>query len=339
MSKKYQEAGVSLEAGYDAVDRIKKHTIRTNRLGMMKGFGSFGGMFDLSALKYKSPVLVSGTDGVGTKLLLAIEMDKHDTIGEDLVAMCVNDILAQGAEPLYFLDYIATDKVNPQKIEAIVSGIANGCVKAGCALIGGETAEMAGMYAKDHYDLAGFAVGVVEKDQLITGENVESGDVLIGLASSGIHSNGYSLVRKIIRDNKLSLLEHYDLGLPLGEVILEPTRIYAKPILELIKRIKVKALMNITGGGFVENLPRGIKETQGVKINKDTWPIPKIFKLLESYGQIPHQEMYEIFNMGIGLVLVVKKEDSEKVISHLKKFGEESFVIGSVTDKPGVIIE
>ncbi|MCL2522308.1 MAG: phosphoribosylformylglycinamidine cyclo-ligase [Erysipelotrichales bacterium] len=339
MSKKYQEAGVSLDAGYDAVERIKKQTMRTNRLGMMKGFGSFGGMFDLSALNYKNPVLVSGTDGVGTKLLLAIEMDKHDTIGEDLVAMCVNDILAQGAEPLYFLDYIATDKVIPEKVEAIVSGIANGCMKAGCALIGGETAEMSNMYAKDHYDLAGFAVGAVEKEQLITGEDVEVGDLLIGLASSGIHSNGYSLVRKIIQDNKLSLSEHYDLGASLGDVVLAPTRIYVKPILELMKKVKVKALMNITGGGFVENLPRGIKKTQGIKITKGSWPVPKIFKLLEDYGQVSHQEMYEIFNMGIGLTLVVKKSDAEKVMEILHKFGETSYLIGSVTDKPGVVIE
>ncbi|MGL4373213.1 MAG: phosphoribosylformylglycinamidine cyclo-ligase, partial [Turicibacter sp.] len=255
MSKAYEQSGVSLEAGYESVNRIKKHIAKTNRPGVFSGIGSFGAMFDLSSLNYKQPVLVSGTDGVGTKLMVAIMADKHDTIGIDCVAMCVNDIVVQGAEPLYFLDYVAVGKNEPAKIEEIVAGVANGCEQAGAALIGGETAEMPDMYENGHYDLAGFAVGVVEKDKLITGEKVVEGDVLIGLSSSGIHSNGYSLVRKILfKDNDVDL-DAYDetLGMTVKEAVLAPTKIYVKPILSLLKSVDVHGMAHITGGGFDEN--------------------------------------------------------------------------------------
>ena len=339
MSKKYQSAGVSLTAGYESVDRIKKHVARTNRTGMMGGIGSFGGMFDLTQLNYKNPVLVSGTDGVGTKLLIAQEMDRHDTIGEDLVAMCVNDILAQGAEPLFFLDYVAIPKNFPEKIEQIVKGVANGCVKAGCALVGGETAEMPDMYAEKHYDLAGFAVGIVEKEQLLDGSDVNVGDVLIGLPSSGVHSNGYSLVRKIVRkDHDLDLNESSGLPRSLGETLLEPTRIYVKTVLPLLKKGNVKSVMHVTGGGFVENLPRGIKKDQGILIEEGSWPVLPIFPFLEKYGEIPHEEMYEVFNMGIGLVLVADPSEAEQIRQELAAQGEASYVIGKVTNEPGVKI-
>ena len=275
MSDKYKEAGVDLEAGYESVRRIKSHVERTKVKGMIDSLGAFGGMFDLSALDIKEPVLVSGTDGVGTKLMLAFEMDKHDTIGQDVVAMCVNDIIVQGAQPLYFLDYIAVGKNYPEQIEMIVKGVADGCVQAGCALIGGETAEMPAMYQDGHYDIAGFTVGVVEKSKLLTGDRVKEGDVLIGLPSSGVHSNGFSLVRKIIKDNNLSLKEKYE-NLPksLGEMLLEPTRIYVKTVLEILKDTDIHAMSHITGGGFYENIPRIIPKGLGVVI--DTTKIVKL---------------------------------------------------------------
>ena len=258
MAQSYEKAGVNLEAGYEVVRRIKKHVASTSRLGVMGNIGAFGGMFDLSALKVKEPVLVSGTDGVGTKLKLAFEMDKHDTIGIDAVAMCVNDVLAQGAEPLVFLDYVAVGRNEPQKIEAIVAGVADGCRQAGCALVGGETAEMPGMYAEGEYDIAGFTVGVVEKSQLIDGSKVRAGDVLVGVASSGVHSNGFSLVRKIVADNCLNLRESYPelSNKQLGEVLLTPTKIYVKQVLEVVRNCDVHGISHITGGGFDENIPR-----------------------------------------------------------------------------------
>lgn len=257
MAQSYEKAGVNLEAGYEVVRRIKKHVASTSRLGVMGNIGAFGGMFDLSALKVKEPVLVSGTDGVGTKLKLAFEMDKHDTIGIDAVAMCVNDVLAQGAEPLVFLDYVAVGRNEPQKIEAIVAGVADGCRQAGCALVGGETAEMPGMYAEGEYDIAGFTVGVVEKSQLIDGSKVRAGDVLVGVASSGVHSNGFSLVRKIVADNCLNLRESYPelSNKQLGEVLLTPTKIYVKQVLEVVRNCDVHGISHITGGGFDENIP------------------------------------------------------------------------------------
>lgn len=270
MAQSYEKAGVNLEAGYEVVRRIKKHVASTSRLGVMGNIGAFGGMFDLSALKVKEPVLVSGTDGVGTKLKLAFEMDKHDTIGIDAVAMCVNDVLAQGAEPLVFLDYVAVGRNEPQKIEAIVAGVADGCRQAGCALVGGETAEMPGMYAEGEYDIAGFTVGVVEKSQLIDGSKVRAGDVLVGVASSGVHSNGFSLVRKIVADNCLNLRESYPelSNKQLGEVLLTPTKIYVKQVLEVVRNCDVHGISHITGGGFDENIPRILHEGQGLEIDE-----------------------------------------------------------------------
>ncbi|HBM3933877.1 TPA: phosphoribosylformylglycinamidine cyclo-ligase [Listeria innocua] len=331
----YSKAGVDVDAGYQVVERIKKHVARTERMGAMGALGSFGGMFDLSSLNLKEPVLVSGTDGVGTKLLLAIEADKHDTIGIDCVAMCVNDILAQGAEPLFFLDYIATGKTDPVKMEQIVKGVADGCEQAGAALIGGETAEMLDMYGADDYDLAGFTVGAVEKKKLITEGAVKAGDTLIGIPSSGIHSNGYSLVRKIFfKDNDFKLNEAFtELDVPLVEELLKPTRIYVKPVLEVLKAVDVHGITHVTGGGFVENLPRMLTNDLAVKVELGSWPVLPIFDLMKKYGQLSELEMYEIFNMGIGMVLAVAKEDVEKTLEVLVQNGEAAYVIGEVTTR------
>ncbi|EBF5131936.1 phosphoribosylformylglycinamidine cyclo-ligase [Listeria monocytogenes] len=331
----YSKAGVDVEAGYQVVERIKKHVARTERLGAMGALGSFGGMFDLSSLHLKEPVLVSGTDGVGTKLLLAIEADKHDTIGIDCVAMCVNDILAQGAEPLFFLDYIATGKTDPVKMEQIVKGVADGCEQAGAALIGGETAEMPDMYGAEDYDLAGFTVGAVEKQKLITEGAVKEGDTLIGIPSSGIHSNGYSLVRKIFfKDNEWTLdAEISELDVPLVEELLKPTRIYVKPVLEVLKEIDVHGITHVTGGGFVENLPRMLTNDLAVKVELGSWPVLPIFDVMKKYGQLNEMEMYEIFNMGIGMVLAVAKADVERTLEVLVQNGEAAYVIGEVTTR------
>ncbi|MCD2254981.1 phosphoribosylformylglycinamidine cyclo-ligase [Listeria marthii] len=331
----YSKAGVDVEAGYQVVERIKKHVARTERMGAIGALGSFGGMFDLSSLNLKEPVLVSGTDGVGTKLLLAIEADKHDTIGIDCVAMCVNDILAQGAEPLFFLDYIATGKTDPVKMEQIVKGVADGCEQAGAALIGGETAEMPDMYGADDYDLAGFTVGAVEKQKLITEGAVKAGDTLIGIPSSGIHSNGYSLVRKIFfKDNDFALdAELAELEVPLAEELLKPTRIYVKPVLEVLKQVDVHGITHVTGGGFVENLPRMLTEDLAVKVELGSWPVLPIFDVMKKYGQLKELEMYEIFNMGIGMVLAVAKADVEKTLEVLVQNGEAAYVIGEVTTR------
>ncbi len=336
MKNAYQKAGVNVEAGYEVVDRIKKHAKRTERLGVMGGLGGFGGAFDLSKLGVKEPVLVSGTDGVGTKLMLAIEANKHDTIGIDCVAMCVNDILAAGAEPLYFLDYLATGKTNPEQVEQIVAGIAEGCYQGNMALIGGETAEMPDMYADSDYDLAGFAVGVAEKSQLLAKEKVQTGDILIGLASSGIHSNGYSLVRKIFfKDNDFSLTDNLpELGnQTLGAALLEPTRIYVKSVLPLIKKSLINGISHVTGGGFVENLPRMLPEDLAVEINKGTWDVPAIFSVMKEYGKLKEAEMYEIFNMGIGMVLAVSPDNLSEVKATLLNIGEAPFEIGKVVIK------
>ncbi|EAE2735470.1 phosphoribosylformylglycinamidine cyclo-ligase [Listeria monocytogenes] len=331
----YSKAGVDVEAGYQVVERIKKHVARTERIGAMGALGSFGGMFDLSSLNLKEPVLVSGTDGVGTKLLLAIEADKHDTIGIDCVAMCVNDILAQGAEPLFFLDYIATGKTDPVKMEQIVKGVADGCEQAGAALIGGETAEMPDMYGADDYDLAGFTVGAVEKQKLITEGAVQAGDTLIGIPSSGIHSNGYSLVRKIFfKDNEFTLdAEISELDVPLVEELLKPTRIYVKPVLEVLKEVDVHGITHVTGGGFVENLPRMLRNDLAVKVELGSWPVLPIFDVMKKYGQLNEMEMYEIFNMGIGMVLAVAKADVERTLEVLVQNGEAAYVIGEVTTR------
>ena len=319
-----------MEAGYEVVERIKKHVAKTERLGVMGALGGFGGMFDLTALDVKEPVLISGTDGVGTKLMLAIQYDKHDTIGQDCVAMCVNDIVAAGAEPLYFLDYIATGKNEPAKLEQVVKGVADGCVEAGAGLIGGETAEMPGMYGEDDYDLAGFAVGVAEKSQIIDGSKVKAGDVLLGLASSGIHSNGYSLVRRVFADfDGDAVLPDLE-GRALKDVLLEPTRIYVKALLPLIKENLVNGIAHITGGGFVENVPRMFADHLAAEIEEDKIPVLPIFKALEKYGDIKHEEMFEIFNMGLGMILAVSPENVDKVKSLLD---EEVYQVGRIVEK------
>ena len=335
MSDVYRKAGVDVEAGYEAVERMKKHIAKTKRPEVLGGIGSFAGLFDLSGFSYKEPVMVSGTDGVGTKLKLAFQLDKHDTVGIDLVAMCANDIVAQGAQPLFFLDYIACGKNEPAKIEQIVAGVAEGCVDAGAALIGGETAEMPGMYEEDEYDLAGFVVGIAEKEKLISGKNIKENNVLIGLESSGIHSNGYSLVRKIVRE--LDFSKTYEgLSKPLGEVLLTPTKIYAKQVAKVLENVDVKGISHITGGGFYENLPRMLPKGLGVEVKKGAWEIPEVFSFLQAQGEIPEEEMYGVFNMGIGMVLVVAEEDAEKTIEILAKTGETATVIGKVSTAEGV---
>jgi len=352
MAKTYENAGVNLEAGYEVVRRIKQHVASTSRKGSMGNIGSFGGMFDLSSLHVKEPILVSGTDGVGTKLKIAFEMDKHDTIGIDAVAMCVNDVLAQGAEPLIFLDYIAIGHNIPTKVEAIVAGVAEGCRQAGCALVGGETAEMPGMYADGEYDIAGFTTGVVEKSKLIDGSQVTAGDLLVGVASSGVHSNGFSLVRKIIQDNNfnyhdtiaqckplcLNELDKNTQNQKLGDLLLTPTRIYVKQMLEVIRQCQVHGICHITGGGLDENIPRILQQGQGFEIDEGTWEILPVFKMLENWGKIPHREMFNIFNMGIGMVVALAAEEAPQAIEILHSFGEKAAVIGKITNEQGIII-
>jgi len=336
MSQHYKNAGVSLESGYESVERIKKHTERTRNLGMMSNIGSFGGCFDLSSYNMKEPVLISGTDGVGTKLKIAFDMNKHDTIGIDVVAMCVNDVLAQGAKPLFFLDYLAVGKNDPATIESIVKGVADGCELAGCALVGGETAEMPDMYHKGEYDIAGFTVGVVEKSKMIQTSHVQENDVVIGLASSGIHSNGFSLVRKILfKDHDISLKQNFG-DKTLGDVLLEPTRIYVKSVLNVLNHVQVSGIAHITGGGFYENMPRCIQAHQGLRLKKGSWEVPSIFNYLSELGNIDEDEMYHVFNMGIGMILIVRPEDVNITLDILKESGEKASVIGEVTSS-GII--
>ena len=333
---------MNLEAGYDVVRRIKKHVASTNRPGVMGNIGAFGGMFDLASLGYREPVLVSGTDGVGTKLKLAFAMDKHDTVGIDAVAMCVNDVLAQGAEPLVFLDYVAVGHNEPAKVEAIVAGVAEGCRQAGCALVGGETAEMPGMYTDGEYDIAGFTVGCVEKSNLIDGSKVKAGDVLVGIASSGVHSNGFSLVRKVVADAGFDfkdLCPEFFGDRMIGEVLLTPTRIYVKQVLEVIRNCEVHGVAHITGGGFDENIPRILHEGQGIEIEEGSWEILPVFGFLEKYGRIPHREMFNIFNMGIGMVIALDASEAGKAIEILRAAGEKASVIGRVSDREGVVIK
>ena len=341
MAKSYEAAGVNLEAGYEVVKRIKKHVASTARAGVMGNIGAFGGMFDLASLGYKEPILVSGTDGVGTKLKIAFEMDRHDTVGVDAVAMCVNDVLAQGAEPLFFLDYVAVGHNEPYKVEAIVSGVAEGCRQAGCALIGGETAEMPGMYEGGEYDIAGFTCGVVERSKLIDGTKVAVGDVLVGIASSGVHSNGFSLVRKVVADGGLDLHQAYpETGeKPLGEVLLTPTRIYVRQVLQVIAECDVHGISHITGGGFDENIPRILLDGQGVEVTEGSWEILPVFRLLERVGGLPHREMFNIFNMGIGMVIALPESDAQKAIDLLTAAGEKASVIGKVVEGEGVTIK
>ncbi|HLS24046.1 MAG TPA: phosphoribosylformylglycinamidine cyclo-ligase [Pseudogracilibacillus sp.] len=335
MSNVYKRAGVDVERGYEAVERMKKHIEKTNRPEVIGGIGAFAGLFDLSSLQYEEPVLVSGTDGVGTKLMLAFEMDRHDTIGIDLVAMCVNDIVAQGAKPLFFLDYIGCGKNNPAVIEQIVAGVSEGCVQSGAALIGGETAEMPGMYKEDEYDLAGFAVGIVEKEDIITGENIKKDNVIVGLSSSGIHSNGYSLVRQIIQGYDLT--KQYDgLSEPLGEAVLRPTKIYAKVIESILQTSKILGIAHITGGGFYENFPRILPKGLGVELDPSTWEVPEILSFIQKEGNIKAEEMYGIFNMGIGMALIVEENVAEQLVEQLTSLGETATIIGKVIDKEGV---
>lgn len=335
MADQYKAAGVDLEAGYDSVRRIKSHVARTKTAGAIDSIGAFGGMFDLKPYGLKDPVLVSGTDGVGTKLMLAFEMDKHDTIGIDAVAMCVNDVLVQGAAPLFFLDYIAVGKNHPEVIEQIVKGVADGCVQSECALIGGETAEMPDMYDIHHYDLAGFCVGGVSREDLLDNAKVKAGDVLIGLPSSGVHSNGFSLVRKVLfKDNHLDPKAAYPElgGKVLGEVLLEPTRIYVRPIKALFGKADVHGMAHITGGGFFENIPRMLKEGQGVSIDLNSFPRPAIFDFIAKKGNLDEQELYNVFNMGIGYIVAADPGEAENIQHLLKEAGQESYVIGEVTD-------
>ncbi len=340
MAKSYEASGVNLEAGYEVVSRIKKHVASTARLGCMGGIGAFGGMFDLGSLGYRHPILVSGTDGVGTKLKIAFELNRHDTIGIDAVAMCVNDVLAQGAQPLLFLDYVAVGHNRPAVVEAIVSGVAEGCRQAGCALVGGETAEMPGMYAPEDYDIAGFTVGAVEKDDLIDGSKVAEGDVLVGLPSTGVHSNGFSLVRKIVADAGLDLGSRYEEtgDKTLGDMLLTPTAIYVKPVLELMKQVDVHGVAHITGGGFDENIPRILGEGLGVEIKDGSWTILPVFELLRKYGNLPRREMFNIFNMGIGMVVAVSAADAVKAVESLRSAGIEASVIGKVVKGEGVTL-
>lgn len=340
MAKSYEASGVNLEAGYEVVSRIKKHVKSTERPGSMGNIGSFGGMFDLGSLGYEHPILVSGTDGVGTKLKIAFSLEKHDTIGIDAVAMCVNDVLAQGAKPLIFLDYVAVGKNHPEVVEAIVSGVAEGCRQAGCALVGGETAEMPGMYTPGEYDIAGFTVGAVEKSKLIDCSKVKPGDLLIGIASSGVHSNGFSLVRKIVSDRDLEFNQKYEEtgDQTLGEMLLTPTKIYIKQVHKVLDEIDVHGIAHITGGGFDENIPRILKPGQGVEVKEGSWEILPVFRLLEKYGKVPHREMFNIFNMGIGMVLAVNEEDAPRAIEILTEAGEKASVIGKVIKGEGVTI-
>ncbi len=328
----YKSAGVDVEAGYEAVKLMRGDVKKTFRPEVLTDIGGFGGLFALDKSKYEEPVLVSGTDGVGTKLKIAFLMDKHDTIGIDAVAMCVNDIVCGGAEPLFFLDYIALGKNRPEKVAQIVKGVADGCVMSGCSLVGGETAEMPGFYPENEYDVAGFAVGIVDKKKIIDGKSIKEGDVLIGLPSSGIHSNGYSLVRKLLNPTHEKLKEHIQsLGITLGEELIKPTRIYVKTILDLKEKFRIKGISHITGGGFIENIPRMIPEGLRVKIQLGSWPVLPIFTLLEQLGDISVKSIYNTFNMGIGMIMAVDPETSQDIVNYLKAKGEAAYIIGEVT--------
>ena len=335
MSNAYKNAGVDVTAGYEAVKLMKSHVARTVTDGVMSGIGGFGGLFKPEISGMEEPVTVSGTDGVGTKLRIAFLLNKHNTVGQDCVAMCVNDIVCAGAAPMFFLDYLAVGKNVPEKVADIVSGVADGCVKSGCALIGGETAEMPGFYPVDEYDLAGFAVGIVDKKDIIDGSKVKEGDILIGLASSGVHSNGFSLVRKLFElntgDAEAKLGKYYtELGSTLGEELIKPTKIYVKPVLSLMKAVEVKAVSHITGGGFIENVPRMLPENLHAEIEKDSYPVLPIFSLMKKIGDIPDRDMYNTFNMGIGMIIAVSPENAEKAVEALKSEGEDAYIIGKV---------
>ncbi len=332
-SESYKEAGVDVTAGYKSVELMKKHIAKTKIDGVISGIGGFGGCFAPNLTGMEEPVLVSGTDGVGTKLKLAFLLDKHDTIGIDCVAMCVNDVVCGGAKPLFFLDYMALGKNIPEKVAEIVSGVAEGCVQAGCALVGGETAEMPGFYPVDEYDLAGFSVGIVDKKDIIDGEKLQAGDVLIGLPSSGVHSNGFSLVRKVFGIDETTINKTYDeLDKPLGETLLTPTKIYVKPLLALIEKCEVKAVSHITGGGFYENIPRMLKDGMSAKITKSAVPVLPIFNIIQREGNISEHDMYNTFNMGVGMIIAINKADVDTALSVLKEAGENAFVLGEIVE-------
>ncbi|MGN0700784.1 MAG: phosphoribosylformylglycinamidine cyclo-ligase [Oscillospiraceae bacterium] len=340
-SESYKAAGVDVTAGYEGVRLMKEHVQRTVIPGCISGIGGFGGLFQLDISGLKEPVLVSGTDGVGTKLKIAMLLNKHDTIGIDAVAMCVNDVICCGAKPLYFLDYIAIGKNVPEKVAEIVKGVAEGCVQAGCALIGGETAEHPGMMPEDEYDIAGYTTGVVDKSKILDNSTVKAGDAIIGIASTGVHSNGFSLVRKVFNVNEQNLKVFVpELGKSLGEALLTPTRIYVKQVLDLIENVGVKSISHITGGGFYENIPRALPEGISARINKDSYEVPAIFKLIQSEGNIPERDMYNTFNMGIGMMVVVDKADAQKAIDILASHGDKAYVIGETfASDEGVVIE
>lgn len=332
-SNSYKEAGVDVTAGYKAVELMKQYVARTMTSGVLSGIGGFGGLFELDMTGITKPVLVSGTDGVGTKLKIAFLMDKHDTVGIDCVAMCVNDIICCGAKPQFFLDYIAVGKNYPEKIAQIVSGVAEGCVQSGCALIGGETAEMPGFYPVDEYDLAGFSVGVVDKDKILDPSTQKAGDVMIAIKSSGVHSNGFSLVRKVFSVDEKTLSVHYDeLGKTLGETLLTPTKIYVKAVMSLLDSVKVKAISHITGGGFYENIPRMLKEGTRAVVEKNSYPVLPIFKLLAEKGNIEEQMMYNTYNMGLGMILAVDAADVDKTMEAIKAAGDTPYVVGRIED-------
>lgn len=333
-SLSYRDAGVDINAGDQLVENIKPYAKRTMRPEVLSGIGGFGGLIEISK-KFKEPVLVSGTDGVGTKLKLAFELNRHDTVGVDLVAMSVNDILVQGAEPLFFLDYFACGKLDVPSATEVIKGIASGCEQSGCALTGGETAEMPGMYPEGEYDLAGFAVGVVEKSKIITGENIKAGDVVLGMASNGAHSNGYSLVRKIIARSNPDLNAKFDGERTLADCIMAPTRLYVKPLLSLMQQITIKGMAHITGGGITENVPRVLPDNVVAEIDSNTWQIPKLFNWLREGGNVEAQEMYRTFNCGIGMVVVVSAEDADVAVKHLQDAGETVSRIGVIRARSG----
>ena len=331
-SKSYKDAGVDVTAGYRSVELMKKDVASTAREEVLETIGGFGGLFAPKVAGMKKPVLVSGTDGVGTKLKIAFLMDKHDTVGIDCVAMCVNDVICAGAEPLFFLDYIACGKNEPEKIATIVKGVANGCKETGCALIGGETAEHPGLMPEDEYDLAGFTVGMVEEEKILDKNSVMAGDVCIGLASSGVHSNGFSLVRKVFGIDNAAVLDQYReaLGAPLGEVLLTPTKLYVRPVLSLLNKVHVKSIAHITGGGFYENMPRAFGENLSACITKGSWPILPIFDLIQKKGGISEHDMFNTFNMGIGMMVIVAKEDVDAALASLKESNVPAYVIGEM---------
>jgi phosphoribosylformylglycinamidine cyclo-ligase len=330
-SESYKNAGVDVTSGYRAVELMKEHVGKTSIPGVLSGIGGFGGMFELGSLNLKNPVLVSGTDGVGTKLKIAFLLDKHDTVGIDCVAMCVNDVVCAGAKPIFFLDYIAVGKNIPEKVAAIVKGVAEGCIQAGCALIGGETAEMPGFYPINEYDLAGFCVGAVEKDSIIDSSAVRAGDALIGISSSGVHSNGFSLIRKIFGVNEEKLSTYIDeFSSTLGSVLLTPTKIYVKPLLKLIENVGVHGLSHITGGGFYENIPRMLPKGTKAVIQKGSYPVLPIFKVIMKTGSVPERDMYNTFNMGLGMVAAVAADKADEAVRLLRSEGESAYLIGEV---------